>query len=406
MPFTWSATGATVDRELVKPYILVCDDNHDMANYLRNLLLPLASVQIVHNGHEALLKARTQPPPGLILSDVMMPIMDGFTLVNHIRNDPSEALRLVPIILLSARAGEEARVEGVERGADDYLAKPFSAKELVARVRTHLELGRLRRELVQLAKLSPVGVVRTDPVGRVVYQNHRMRELSGKERGDSKSNIHPEDLPNVLKVWKESTADKSLPRMEFRFVHDDGRVVWALAQFEPEMDHDGNVMSWVGAVTDISERVAAQKKQLEEAEENQKAQEMFIDMICHEIRNPLNAIYNNTDLLRSGLEKRTAVVLRLKRFYEVTERPPITLEDLELAFEQLAFDKECLDAIESCAAHQKVITDDVLHLSRLRNGTGVVRKTERRRFSVKSVLESVRKMFAAEVERLGVQLEF
>ena len=160
-----------------------------MANYLRNLLLPLASVHVVHDGQAALLKARTQPPPGLILSDVMMPIMDGFTLVNHIRNDPSEALRLVPIILLSARAGEEARVEGVERGADDYLAKPFSARELVAKVRTHMELGRLRRELVQLARLSPVGIIRTDPLGKVVYRNYRMKELSGEEGDDTKSRI-------------------------------------------------------------------------------------------------------------------------------------------------------------------------------------------------------------------------
>ena len=149
-----------------------------MANYLKNLLSPLGPVHTVHNGHAGLLKARSQPP-GLILSDVMMPGLDGFALVHHIRTDESEALRLVPIILLSARAGEEARVEGVQRGADDYLAKPFSAKELVARVRTHLELGRLRRELVQLAKLSPVGIVRTDPKGKVVYRSQRMVALSG-----------------------------------------------------------------------------------------------------------------------------------------------------------------------------------------------------------------------------------
>ena len=80
----------------------------------------------------------------------------------------------------------------------------------------------------------------------------------------------------------------------------------------------------------------------------------------------------------------------------------INSENIKVAFEQLVFDKECLDAIESCAAHQKVITDDVLHLSRLRHGKIVMRRAERRRFSVKNVLESVRKMFAAELDRLGV----
>jgi signal transduction histidine kinase len=80
----------------------------------------------------------------LILSDVMMPRMDGFGLLAGIRADP--ALRDLPVILLSARAGEEARVEGLEAGADDYLVKPFTARELIARVRSNLELARLRQQ--------------------------------------------------------------------------------------------------------------------------------------------------------------------------------------------------------------------------------------------------------------------
>lgn len=137
----------------------VADDNADMADYLKTLLSSYWRVYIVHDGEEALEMCRRHPP-GLILSDVMMPRMDGFELVRRVRNDTE--LRLLPIILLSARAGEEARVEGLEVGADDYLAKPFGAKELVARVKTHLELGRLRNELDRLARLSPVGIFRVD----------------------------------------------------------------------------------------------------------------------------------------------------------------------------------------------------------------------------------------------------
>ena len=82
--------------------------------------------------------------PDLILSDVMMPRLDGFGLLRALRADPRTAG--VPVILLSARAGEESRVEGMEAGADDYLVKPFSAREFLARVGALLQITRLRRE--------------------------------------------------------------------------------------------------------------------------------------------------------------------------------------------------------------------------------------------------------------------
>jgi signal transduction histidine kinase len=123
--------------------ILLADDNADMRDYVVRLLRPGYEVEAVGDGQAALLAARANPPD-LILSDVMMPHMDGFGLLDGIRTDP--ALRDLPVVLLSARAGEEARVEGLDGGADDYLVKPFSARELLARVRSNLDLARLRQE--------------------------------------------------------------------------------------------------------------------------------------------------------------------------------------------------------------------------------------------------------------------
>jgi len=77
----------------------------------------------------------------------MMPGMDGFALLKALRSEPSTGM--LPVILLSARAGEEARVEGIEAGAEDYLVKPFTARELLARVTTHLEMSRLRRQTAE-----------------------------------------------------------------------------------------------------------------------------------------------------------------------------------------------------------------------------------------------------------------
>jgi signal transduction histidine kinase len=123
--------------------ILLADDNADMREYIIRLLRPGYEVEAVGDGQVALLAAQANRPD-LILSDLMMPRMDGFGLLAGIRADP--ALRDLPVVLLSARAGEEARVEGLDSGADDYLVKPFSARELLARVRSNLELAGWRQQ--------------------------------------------------------------------------------------------------------------------------------------------------------------------------------------------------------------------------------------------------------------------
>jgi len=123
--------------------ILVADDNADMRDYLRRLLAPRWTVAAVPDGATALASALASPPD-LVLADVMMPGLDGFELLRALRADVRT--RTLPVILLSARAGEEARVEGIEAGADDYLVKPFSARELLARVGTHLATARIREQ--------------------------------------------------------------------------------------------------------------------------------------------------------------------------------------------------------------------------------------------------------------------
>ncbi|RUR72691.1 hypothetical protein PCC6912_61570 [Chlorogloeopsis fritschii PCC 6912] len=123
--------------------ILLVEDNADMRGYLKRLLNQRWQVETAANGAIALSLIQ-QNPPDLVLTDVMMPEMDGLQLLQALRADPQT--KSIPIILLSARATEEATVEGLATGADDYLIKPFSARELMARVETHLQLARLRFE--------------------------------------------------------------------------------------------------------------------------------------------------------------------------------------------------------------------------------------------------------------------
>jgi len=127
--------------------VLLADDNADMRDYVQRLLSPRYTVEAVSDGQSALEAARRRRPD-LILSDIMMPRLDGIGLLRELRGDIE--LRDVPVILLSARAGEEASVEGLEAGADDYLTKPFSARELLARVGANLDLAALRRDALRV----------------------------------------------------------------------------------------------------------------------------------------------------------------------------------------------------------------------------------------------------------------
>ena len=129
-------------RPAARARVLLADDNADMRDYLCRLLAADYEVTCVADGEEALAEAR-RTRPDLILTDVMMPGLDGFGLLQKLRDDPE--LRGVPVIVLSARAGDEAKVEGLRKGADDYLVKPFSARELLARVAANIESVRAQR---------------------------------------------------------------------------------------------------------------------------------------------------------------------------------------------------------------------------------------------------------------------
>ena len=179
------------------PHILLVDDNADMREYVKRLLSNQYQVETANDGRAAL-EAIAQRLPDLVLTDVMMPHLDGFGLLSALRN--GDRTRDIPIILLSARAGEEARVEGLAAGADDYLIKPFSARELLARVEASLKLAQLRREVAQqeqvlrleaenarqavetiLASISD-GFYTLDREWRYTYVNDRYCEMTGMER--------------------------------------------------------------------------------------------------------------------------------------------------------------------------------------------------------------------------------
>src|SRR5581483_7977146 len=143
MAFTLSALADHVGSHSAPQLIVVADDNADMRDYIRRLLSGRYRVHAVSNGEDAV-KAAREFNADLVLTDVMMPGLDGFGVLRALRSDPMTKVK--PVILVSARAGEESRVEGLEAGADDYLVKPFTARELLARVGAHLKMSRCRTD--------------------------------------------------------------------------------------------------------------------------------------------------------------------------------------------------------------------------------------------------------------------
>ncbi|MBN3911247.1 MAG: response regulator [Nostoc sp. NMS1] len=194
--------------------ILLADDNADMRDYVKRLLSQQYEVESVADGLAALDAARGRVPD-LVLTDVMMPGLDGFGLLQELRTDPQT--KKVPIILLSARAGEEARVEGLEAGADDYLIKPFSARELLARVEAALKMARLREEGMQreqglrieaeVAKAHLETVLAgiqdqffvLDREWRYTFVNDRVAEVVGIQKEELLDRIIWEVFPDVAK---------------------------------------------------------------------------------------------------------------------------------------------------------------------------------------------------------------
>ncbi len=200
--------------------VLVADDNADMRAYLRDLLSPAYAVETVADGEQALEAARRKRPD-LILSDIMMPRLNGLELLQALRAD--EVLRDVPVILLSARAGEEARLEGLDAGADDYLVKPFSARELVARLGARLELMRMRRAHESRFKAF------VSATSEVIYEMSpdwsELRFLQGRDfiadtedpsRSWLDKYIHPDDQTRVMAVIQEAVRTKSVIQLEHR----------------------------------------------------------------------------------------------------------------------------------------------------------------------------------------------
>jgi PAS domain S-box-containing protein len=260
--------GGEVGGDLART-VLVVHDNADMREYIAGLLRPHFTVRTAVDGRDALQAARSDPPD-LVLTDVMMPGLDGFGLIGELRADQRTAL--IPVIMLSARAGDGAVVEGLQAGADDYLVKPFSAAELLARVRTNLELARLRSQAISwrrvLMETIQDAMQIIDAEGYLVEVNDAFRELVGFPVVLPQAKPHPwwPDPETDPDDWAQVAAahqairDNPSGRFTVPFRHADGSRLWVDVMYGSLVDPQTGQRLVMGTFRDVTARTRSAER--------------------------------------------------------------------------------------------------------------------------------------------------
>ncbi|MCC8362481.1 response regulator [Lysobacter sp. A6] len=311
-------THATSHGTILQGKILLADDNADMRDYVRRLLEGDGyTVRAVGNGNDALAAAQ-EHLPDLVLTDVMMPGLDGFGLTAALREDPRT--RHLPIVMLSARAGEDARADGMEGGADDYLVKPFSAKELLARVALQIERAQRRREverqrtlLRDLFEQAPAAFALLRGPDHVIELGNATylalagnRPIIGKPIREALPELEGQPfiglLDQVRRTGEPYIGTEALAHLDRT---NTGKLEDSIFNFvfQPVREDDGTIDSILVFSYEVTEHVLARRRieslmaQLQHAD---RRKDEFLAMLAHELRNPLAPVRNAVALLQAG----------------------------------------------------------------------------------------------------------
>jgi signal transduction histidine kinase len=368
--------------------ILFADDNADMREYVSRLLQPRYVLQTVADGRAALVAVKDFRPD-LVLTDIMMPNMDGFELLSALRADPET--RTIPVILLSARAGEIARIEGIQAGADDYLIKPFSARELLARIGAHIEMARLRKEveervaaerqrlhdlfmqapaIIQVLRgpdhifelINPLSLrflgIHRPIIGKPVRE--ALPEFEGQGFFELLDEVYKTGQPflaNEAQARLDSKGDGTLEEFYFDFVYQPSRTA--------QGDMDGILVYGV----DVTEQVKARQR----SEELSRQKDEFIGIASHELKTPVTSLKSYAQLLERRFRRegdtRSAELLhkmdmQLNKLTDLVEDllDVTKIENGQLEMHFSMFDantliKEVVEEIQLAAPGHRIVVD-------------------------------------------------
>ncbi len=338
--------------------IVLADDNADMRDYVCGLLLPTYRVEAVADGAQALDAARRERPD-LILSDIMMPQLDGLALLRALRSDP--ALRDIPVIFLSARAGEEERVAGLDIGADDYLIKPFSARELLARVGARLELTRMRREHEERLRLALSSIqdqfYMLDREWRYTLINPRVAEVTGRSAEELLGRSIFEHFPDLVGMRFEAELAAAVEEQEPRRFELEYRPWsgWFENVIYPAAEGVAVLAIDITARKQAEERLRASEAALRNANRHK---DEFLALLGHELRSPLAPISMASEVLSrtrthdvlswsaiETIKRQTAQLTRLVD--DLLDIGRVTQGRVELKFEPVELAKVIAQAVET-----------------------------------------------------------
>jgi|GEM_PF-2911833 len=318
------------EDKLKSPKILVVDDNKTNVTILGKIL-EIKGYEIVKafTGKEAINLAKEEKP-NLILLDIIMPELDGYEVCKELKND--KITRNIPIIFISSLNKLEQKIKGFEVGGIDYIIKPFEKEEILARVKAHIKIEMLQKELEEqnqqlegeikvretLEKDLRIlergisaahnGIVITDakkPENPIIYVNHGFEKITGYSRteviGKNCSLLQGEakNQPG-LKEISQALAENRGCKVVLKNFRKDGTLFWNELTISPVYDAEGNLTNYIGVQNDITERLAMEKELAEAkelAETANHAKSSFLANMSHELRTPLNAILGFAQLL-------------------------------------------------------------------------------------------------------------
>ena len=351
--------------------VLVVDDDPKALALLMTTLEPEGyHVQPADSGRLALISVAAQPPD-LILLDIRMPGIDGFEVCRRIKE--TEQGRRIPLIFVSATSEVQEWVEGLALGAVDFISKPFRREELLARVRTHVQLGRLQAQLEmqvaqrtaelrnaigqlklevaerrhaeealreseqrfrQIANAAPVIIWTSDPFNRPDFRNEHTERFTGRTSEELAGDgwdavVHPDDLERQRSAYRASMEAHEGFQLEYRIRGADGEYRCVMDRGTPRFLPDGEFAGYVGIIVDITEVKRSQERAF--LTQNLENLRVLSAGIAHDFNTFIGAIFGEADLALSdmspdcagrdsvgriiGVAKRAADVVRLLLAY-------------------------------------------------------------------------------------------
>lgn len=423
---------------------LIVDDLKENLYMLESLLKAYHYKPVcANNGAEALGLALKEPPD-IIIADILMPVMDGYSLCREWKK--KETLKNIPFVFYTATYTHPKDEEfALSLGADKFIIKPQEPEDFMAMIeevlaeyqidklqvhepseaseisilkeynetlirkmedrmlksedaekKIRIYASQLETEIEQrkqveqalkeselrfrvLAESAPVGIFKTDAHGATIYVNQRWCEISQLSFDEAKGNdwlkaIHPEDRDNLMKGWQQATLASSLSKVEYRFIRPDGSIAWVIGQAVPQNDKNGNVIGYIGTITDITERKKMEADLIvskEKAEESDRLKSAFLANMSHEVRTPLNSILGFSELLAES-----------------------DFEDQHK--------KEFIHQIITNGNNLLSIISDIMDISKLESGELQIHRSQ---INVQKFISTIKEPFAIEAEKKGLELK-